>query len=106
MKRALGHSPTSTPVLVSGEAVVSLLPAAASATLGPVEQFVVAKVDGHRTVADLAAFASLSVPETGSIVAYLAQRELVRIDEPLELDELWAEEIPPSQMPTGRPPPQ
>ena len=59
-----------------------------SLALGPVEAFVLSKIDGRRTLGDLAALVGLAQPELEAIVGRLAAQGVITIDT-LAIDEDW-----------------
>lgn len=48
------------------------------------ETFILSKIDGRRTLADLAALVGLSSAEVGSVIGRLVELEIVALAQPLE----------------------
>ena len=60
---------------------------APSLALGPVEAFVLSKIDGRRTLGDLAVLVGLPDPELHAIIGRLAAQSLVIVDDYVDDDD-------------------
>jgi hypothetical protein len=104
-KRALRPEPTAIANMLDSTTVLVAVEGAHKAPLGPVERLLVAKMDGVRTLADLAGHAELTLRETTTVIGRLVQLGLARIEKEIELDDDWETLDPepakdPSQNPT------
>jgi len=91
-KPALRPAPTSAAPDLVETAVIVATDLVKKASLGPVETLLLSKMDGQRTVADLASLANLSLRETTAVLARMEQLGLVRVEHEVALDEVALDE--------------
>jgi hypothetical protein len=103
-KRALRPEKTVVASMLDPDTILVASESATKAPLGPVERLLVSKMDGHRTLADLAGLAELSTLETKTVLGRLVQLGLARIEQEVSLDEGWDQGPPEPARPASENP--
>ena len=99
--RALHPRATEISAAVDAATIPTRTELSARCPVGELEGFVLSRVDGQRTVQDIAALLSLTTHEAGMVLTRLAQLGAVALTQSVELDDGW--DAPSGSLPTARP---
>jgi len=101
--RALQGHPTRALAAHDGNAIPTRTEVAAGCPVGEVERLVLARVDGRRTISDIAGLLGLTTHEGVMVLTRLAELGAIALSKPsAEVDDGW--DAPSGTVPTLRPP--